>query len=121
MQVVKKQVAELWQTIQLWLHPPLPIVEDDWPAMASRLPRCTFLQRLADQVANDALNERPWNVSIAQLCEAISQSNATDLQHRAERFIERHYYICPSSDPHFFRTLLIFRHLVQKRLKKELN
>jgi hypothetical protein len=90
----------------------------EWRRQALKNSRCTFVVWLADQVAHDLLAHCPWRVSTSELIQAIDQGTASELQHDAERFIEKHYYSYPSNNPQFFRTLLIFRHQIQKRLRQ---
>jgi hypothetical protein len=73
---------------------------------------------LAEQVAKDMLNRKPADMTIEELAVAAKQSQSTDAQHQAERFIEEYYFDYPFSycDEECGRTLEYFRSLIQQRL-----
>jgi len=118
---VGKYLAALWDRFLSWLDPPA-IMTGKWREQALCRSRCGFVVWLADQVASDLLANRSWHVSIDELVQAVDQSMASELQHDAERFIEKHYFTpYPATSPQFYRTLLIFRHCIQKRLRQYEN
>lgn len=123
MQVVK-QVSGLWQTLQTWLHPattPVSVPMSDWWDIARRQSRCAFVVWLAEEVARDLRVSKPRNLSVEALAQSVWTCESSGLQQRAEHFLKNFYYCYPSTDPHYFDLLRIFRHLVQKKLRPELH
>lgn len=114
MQVVPKQASQLWQAIQSWLHPYAAAIAQ-WPEQAKQQSRCHFVMSLADQVAHDLMAHKPRHLPTEELIHSVADGSAGDVQHCAEHFLRNYYYLFPH-EPNYYRLLMIFRQLVQKKL-----
>lgn len=118
MQVVPKQVSHLWEAIQSWLHPEVPVPPENWPILAGQQPRCVFVKWLAEQVAQDILANKPRALPMETLNQSVWNGSSSAMQQRAEHFLRNHYYTYFMIDQdHYHRLLVIFRHLIQKKLR----
>lgn len=114
MQVVPKQASQLWQAIQSWLNPYVAAMAK-WPEQAKKQPRCRFVVALADEVAHDLMAHKPRHMTTEELAGSVADGSSGDVQHCAEHFLRNYYYLYPH-EPHYYRLLIIFRHLVKKKL-----
>lgn len=92
----------------------------EWGEWASRLPRSAFLVWLAGQVADDLITHRRRSDTVEGLLDSISESTSCDLQHQAERFLENHYFGYPSFSPQCSRVIIVFRKVVQRKIRHSL-
>ena len=98
--------------------PRASLTERRWRRLARRTTRQTFLTWLAEQVAADLLDNKPFDVTIEELSLSVAQCGSSDVQHRAEHFIEKFYFDYPfqCSDRQCLDCLATFRQLIQQAL-----
>lgn len=88
-----------------------------WMEWSNRLPPSAFLVWLAGVVANDYKSER---VPLADMLSRVG-ANASAMQRDAERFLRQNYFAYRPFCKHYQRMLLVFRHLVQSRLRRRFD
>ena len=74
---------------------------------------------LSEQVADDIIRRKPIGTSLEEISVAVIESPVSDLQHRAERFIEQFYYDYPfDDDPDYFMNVASLRKMIQGHLRR---
>jgi hypothetical protein len=89
---------------------------DQWAEFAQTLPRASFIVWLSSEVAAHLLTKKPHNVSLETLIDSVDDDTSDSVQHDAERFLE-HQFGLFRYDPNYSRIILVFRHLVQHKLR----
>jgi hypothetical protein len=93
--------------------PILPEEEQHWVEFAQNLGRGPFIMWLANEVATDLIVHNSQHQSIDRMITNVDD-DAGELQHDAEEFLHSQYTRC---DPTRKRRIILFRHLMQCRLK----
>lgn len=89
--------------------------EQHWDVFAQNLPRGSFIMFLANEVATDLICDNPQHRSISRLIADVdNDSSVSHRQHDAEIYLHHQYIHC---DPTQQRRIIVFRHLIQCRLK----
>ena len=94
--------------------PPPTETEQHWSDYAQALPRGPFIMWLANEVATELICDNPRHLSIDRMISNVDHDAIGLMQHDAERFLHHQYTRC---DPTQQRRIIIFRHLIQQRLK----
>src|SRR5690348_2741023 len=109
----------MFRWLRRWWHPfRVTVSERRWRRLARSVSRETFLTWLAEQVANDLLNNKPATLPVADLVVAVESCPSDDLQYRAERFLERLYCNYPFYDQKYFALIAAFRAQIKQHLLK---
>jgi hypothetical protein len=101
----------------LFISPSSPNQEyDHWVEFAQTLPRAPFIVWLANEVAAHLITKKPHNLSLETLIDSVDDDTSDSMQHEAERFLE-HQFGLFRYDPNYSRIIVVFRHLVQHKLR----